>query len=314
MDFSALLSQIDKVTTKRTYDDDKVGYWKPTRDQKTGNGSARIRFLPNKDVSDFPFVRMWSHSFKNTDTNRWYIENSLSTINEIDYIAEVNRELWNTGLEDNKKIVSKQKRKLQYISNVLVISDPAHPENNGKVFKFSYGMKIFDKIVAAAKPSETDVDDEGVQLEPINAFDTLDGADFLLNIKIVADFPNYDSSKFTRPKALCNGNEKEIQKILDLCYDLNLEVAPDKFKSKADLEKKYKWVMGETTPAAGSGDKATNDELDKIAKMAADESKKPPVKEAAKEVQKEERKKPPMPTMAPSEDDDAAFFNSLLDE
>lgn len=306
MDFAALLSQIDKVTTKKTYDDERVGYWKPTRD-KTGNGSARIRFLPNKDVSDFPFVRMWSHSFKNKDNNRWYIENSLSTIGEQDYIGELNHELWNTGLDENKKIVQSRKRKLQYISNILVISDPGNPENNGKVFKFSYGTKIFDKIVAAAKPAPDDVDEDDNPILPVNAFDPEDGADFMLKIKTVENYPNYDDSRFTKKKALFGGDEDEIKTVLDQCYDLNLEIAPDKFKSKAELEKKFKWVMGESDSKGKSKDKEVEKELDSLAALAKEEPKK------LKEEPKVDKKKtPPVPTASLSDDDDAEFFNSLL--
>ena len=314
MDFSALLSQIDKVTTKKNYDDEKVGYWKPTRD-KTGNGSAKIRFLPNKDITDFPFVRMWSHSFKNEETGRWYIENSLSTIGEQDYIAELNHELWNTNLDENKEIVRKRKRKLHYISNILVISDTANPENNGKVFKFSYGTKIFDKIVAAAKPTEGELDEDNNPIVPVNAFDPEDGADFMLRIKTVEKFPNYDDSRFTKKKALFGGDEDEIKAVLDKCFDLNLEVAPDKFKTKEELEKKFKWVMGEDSKSK-SKDKTVDAELDSLANLAKSEPKK--AKKADDEAPKAEKAKadkpkPPMPT-ASSDDSDDAFFAGLLED
>lgn len=311
MDFSKLLGQLDQVTRK-TYDDsnESTGYWRLTKDA-AGNASATIRFLPNKDVGDFPFVRLWTHSFKNKigDKFRWYIENSLSTIGEMDYIATVNRELYNTGLEDNIKIAKGQKRKLNYISNILVVKDHAAPENEGKVFKFKYGQKIFDKILAAAKPSPTDLDENDEPILPMNAFSPTEGANFQLKQTIVADFPNYDSSRFIGAKALCGGDEDQIQAILDQCFDLNLEVAPDKFKSAEELEKKYRWVMGETVQKTKTqASKEVDAELDALQKIASDDTPK----------QTEKPKKPapviPSATDAGSEfDNDDDFFKSLIE-
>jgi hypothetical protein len=299
MDFSALLSKIDQVTTKKTYDDNSAEFWRLTKD-KAGNAAAVIHFLPNKQIDDFPFVRVWTHSFKNEENNRWYIENSLSTIGEQDYIGTLNSELWNTGLEENKEICRKQKRKLNYIANILVIKDLGNPSNNGKVFKYKFGAKIFEKIIGAAKP------DESLGETPINAFDTIGGAEFLLKQAQVAGFPNYDASKFNSAKPLFDGDEKKIQEVLDQCFDLNLEIAPEKFKSPEDLKKKYLWVMGlsESGAAKPKQSKEVDEELDMLTKMAA---------EPAKKV--EPKKAPPMPTMDASDDsDDDKFFASLLQD
>ena len=133
MSFEKLLSQIESVTAKKkTWEDDSANYWRPTKD-KAGNASAVIRFLPNKDQEDFPFVRLYTHSFKDPSTNRWYIENSLSTIGAQDYIGTVNHELWNSGTDENKELAKTRKRKLNYISNILIIKDTGNPENDGKV-------------------------------------------------------------------------------------------------------------------------------------------------------------------------------------
>jgi hypothetical protein len=308
MSFANLLSQIDKVTTKKTYDNDDAGYWKPARD-KAGNGSATIRFLPNKDIDDFPFVRLWSHSFKNPENGRWYIENSLSTIGQKDYISEVNSELWNTGLEENKAITRLQKRKLSYISNVLVIKDPANPENEGKVFKFKFGMKIFDKIVAAAKPdpaaAELDEDDNPIEQVPINAYSPEEGANFMLKITQVAGFPNYDSSSFSKQRALFNGDETKVAEVLEKCFDLNLEVSPDKFKTPEELKKKFLWATGQDDKSPKSvARKESEAELDSLAELAKAEPK----------VAKTTKKQPPMPESVPFDDaDDSAFFASLIE-
>ena len=161
--------------------------WKPTVD-KAGNGYAVIRFLPGKD-DNLPFVRYWDHGFKGP-TGQWYIENSLTTIGQKDPVSEYNSKLWNSGVESDKEIARKQKRKLQYFSNILVVSDPKHPENEGRVFLFRYGKKIFDKMMEAMQPA---FEDE----TPINPFDFWEGADFKLKIRNVEGYRNYDKSELS---------------------------------------------------------------------------------------------------------------------
>jgi hypothetical protein len=300
MDFSKLLQQIETVTTKKTYTDNSSEYWKPTKD-KAGNAAAVIRFLPNKDVEDIPFVRMFSHSFKHKVTGHWYIENSLSTINGQDYIGTVNQGLWNSGLEEDKELCRIQKRKLQYISNILVIKDLGNPENNGKVFKYKYGAKIFGKIHSAAK-GDADLGEAAV-----NAFDTELGADFLLKMQKANDQFNYDASKFNNARALFDGDEDKINAVLAQCADLNMEISPDKFKTEAELKDKYLWVTGAKksgVAAPKAQDQSVDDELLMLAKMANEEPKAPP---------KPAKKGPPMPVMTSEDDgDDTDFFASLV--
>lgn len=286
LDFSKLLNSIEKVS-KKTYDDDSANYWKPTKD-KTGNASALIRFLPSKNIDDVPFVRMFSHSFKDPSTNRWYFENSLTTIGEQDEISEQNKILWDTNDKDNQEIVKLRKRKLQYICNILVIKDGGNPEMNGKVMRYKFGQKIFDKIVAATKP------DELSEEEPVNPFDPNEGADFILKMVKANDQYNYDQSKFSKQKPLFGGDESEIQAVLDQCFDINEEIAPSKFKSKEELKKKFLWVTGQDKTATKPDD---SEEFDKLKEMA-----------------KVEPKKPPMPVQQEDDgDEDAAFFAGLID-
>jgi hypothetical protein len=298
LNFDNLLKQIESVTAKKTFDNSgSENYWRMTKD-KAGNASAVIRFLPSKNIDDVPFVRLYTHSFKDPTTNRWYIENSLSTIGQQDALGAMNSELWNTGKEENKELAKTRKRKLNFISNILVVKDSESPENEGKVFLFKYGQKIFNKIVAAAKP------EDGLDEDPINAFDPESGADFLLKQTIVAGFPNYDGSKFSSKKPIPGGS-KRIQEVLNQCYDINLEVAADKFKSPEELEKKLNWVLGLDKQVAAK--KATaadyDDELEELTKIAE--------APAAKKV----NKSPPMPTGTPLvDDDDEEFFKSLVDD
>jgi hypothetical protein len=301
MNFESLLSQIDSVTTKKkNYNEGSENYWRLTKD-KAGNGSAVIRFLPNKEIEEIPFVRLYTHSFKDPGTQRWYIENSLSTLGEQDYIADVNRELWNTGLEENKKIVSARGRKLNYISNILVIKDQENPENEGKVFKFKYGKKIFDKIVSAAKP------DEDLGEEAINVFDPEEGADFLLRMTIVANFPNYDTSKFSSRKPIAGG-KKRIDEVLSQCFRLEDEITPDKFKSKEELKKKFLWVTGAEAPKSSPA-ADYDQELDELTKIANTTEVK-----QTKVAEKTAKTKVVPPVVQAADEDDSAFFQSLIDD
>ena len=169
----ANLNPEDKEKNKSKYQDDR--FWKPELD-KTGNGFAVIRFLPAPEGEDLPWQRVWSHAFQ--DVGGWYIENSLTTLGQKDPVSEENTRLWNTGLDSDKEIARKRKRKLSYFSNILVVSDPKHPENEGKVFLFKFGKKIFDKITEAMQPA---FEDE----KPMNPFDFWKGANFKLKIRKV---------------------------------------------------------------------------------------------------------------------------------
>lgn len=306
LDFGKLLSQIDSVSSsKKTYEKDE-NLWKPTKD-KSGNAAAVIRFLPSKNVDDFPFVRIYKHNFKDDDTGHWYIENSLTTIGGQDLVSTVNKELWNTGIKENKDLASKRKRKLSYIANILVIKDLGNPENNGRVMRFSFGMKIWEKITGAAKP------EEALGEEPIAAFCPINGADFLLKMGFNESTQqyNYDASKFNTKKPLFNGDDDKIEEVLKQCFDIQAEIAPDKFKTEAELEDKFLWVTGQKK---NSGDKPVNkekqaqddadqEEMEQLTKLAATPAK--PVST---------RKAPPMPVDTGADDSDAAFFKSLISE
>lgn len=309
LDFTKLLGQIDSVA-KKTYSDD-VAYWKPTKDS-AGNATALIRFLPSKNIDDFPFVRLYSHSFQDPITKRWYFENSLTTIGQQDMISDVNKELWNSGIEENKKIAQHRKRKLSYIVNIYVIKDVGNPENDGKVFKYKFGPKIWDKIVNASKG------DVELGEEPILAFCPTNGADFLLKMQKANDQYNYDASKFNAKKPFMNGDDDAIGAILAQCFDIQLEVGPDKFKSADELAKKFLWVIGQDKPAT---DAAVNAEMDMLAKLATQTAPKTaPAKQVEQKVeedkpaeQKAAKKTPPMPAMEPSTDSDEDFFKSLME-
>ena len=229
-----LLGEVQKENApqeKKSYKDERL--WKPEVD-KSGNGYAVIRFLPAVEGEDMPWAKVWNHAFQGP-TGQWYIENSLTTLGQKDPVSEMNSAYWNTGIESDKEIARKQKRKLQYFSNIYVVSDSKHPENEGKVFLFRYGKKIFDKIMAAMQP---EFEDE----KAINPFDFWEGANFKLKIRKVAGYWNYDSSDFDSPKALFDNDEK-IEEVWKTQYALNEFTAATNFKSYEELKTRLDAVL-----------------------------------------------------------------------
>lgn len=243
-DFEKLQKQIDESTSNKGGGQD-TRYWSPTVD-KAGNGYAVIRFLPAPANEDTAFVRLFRHAFKGP-SGQWYIENSRTTLGngEKDPVGELNSRLWNETDDDNspqRKQARAQKRKLEYISNIYVIKDPGNPDNEGKVFLYKYGKKIWDKIQGAMYP---EFEDE----EGFNPFDMWEGADFKLKIRQVEGYRNYDKSEFDRPSALFNDDDK-LEAIWNKEYSLAEIVAVDKFKSYDELAKRLAQVLG--TPAQQS--------------------------------------------------------------
>jgi len=237
-------------------------YWKLTVDD-VGNGSAVIRFLPAPEGEEYPFVKMYSHAFKNEKTGKWYIENCRSTINEADPVMEINSELWNSGIEANKEIARKQKRNLKYISNILVIKDSKNPQNEGKVFLFAYGSKIFEMIEAALEPK---FDDE----VPVNPFDFWEGADFNLKAYNGSNKQrSYDKSGFTKPSALFDGDDEALEKLWKKQYSLQAEIAPDKFKSYDQLKTRLQAVQGATPARQVAEQRATEVEREFVEPRAS---------------------------------------------
>ena len=220
---------------KKSYTDERL--WKPELD-KSGNGYAVLRFLPAVHGEELPWAKVYSHAFQGP-TGQWYIENSLTTVGQKDPVSEYNTALWNTGAESDKEIARKQKRKLQYYSNVYVVTDPKHPENEGKVFLFRYGKKIYDKLLAAMQPEFQDE-------KPVNPFDPFSGANFKLKIRKVAGFWNYDTSDFESSSQLFE-DEAKIEAVCQKAYPLKEFTAADNFKSYDELKTRLDIVLSGKT-------------------------------------------------------------------
>lgn len=232
---SRLTEEINKIANpsqEARAGDDR--FWKPELD-KSGNGYAVIRFLPPPDGEDLPWVRIFNHGFQGP--GGWYIENSLTTIGKKDPISEYNTQLWNSGVEANKDLARKQKRRLTYIANILVVEDSKHPENEGKVFLYKFGKKIFDKINDLMNP---EFEDE----EPINPFDFWEGANFKLKIRKVEGFTNYDKSEFSSPSALFDGNDQQLEELWKTQFSLQEFLKPENFKSYDELKARLDKALG----------------------------------------------------------------------
>lgn len=223
--FDKLINDVQKLSTPQQGSQDDTRFWKPEVD-KAGNGYAIIRFLPAPNGEDTPYVRIWDHGFQGP--GGWYIQKSLTTLGQKDPVSEYNSQLWNSGIEANKELVRKYKRRLSFISNIYVVKDPAHPENEGKVFLFKYGKKIWDKIELAMNP---EFEDE----HKINPFDFWEGANFKLKIRNVEGYRNYDKSEF-EPAGPLMSDDEEMEKLWNQEHSLQAFLDPKEFKSYDELK------------------------------------------------------------------------------
>lgn len=230
----ALTNELNKFTSNTTENTKDDRFWQPGVD-KAGNGYAVVRFLPAPDGEDVPFVRVFSHAFKGP-TGSWYIENSLTTVGKTDPVGEYNTVLWNSGLDSDKQIARSQKRKLTFISNIYVVSDPANPENEGKVFLYKYGKRIFDKLNEAMNPQFADED-------AVNPFDLWSGANFKIKIRQVEGYRNYDRSEFASSEPLSN-DDSELEQIWKKEHSLKAFLDSSNFKSYDELKSRLNKVLG----------------------------------------------------------------------
>ena len=302
---SKLVKQVEKMNNAGGGGADER-LWKPEMD-KTGNGYAVIRFLPAPDGEELPWAKLYSHAFQGP--GGWYIENSLTTIGQKDPLGEYNRELWNSGRDEDKDTVRKQKRKLSYYANIYVVQDKANPQNEGKVFLYKFGKKIFDKIMEAMQP---EFEDE----TPINPFDFWTGANFKLKLKKVAGYWNYDSSEFDRPGPLLDDDDA-LEQIWKQQYSLEAETAPDKFKTYEQLENRLNMVLGKKSPAQRvqeteteydgyrQEDTSVEDELRRSAAKAQNTFNSPDINPPAPA---------PIASESQEEDDALAYFQKLASE
>lgn len=293
-DFSNITQAFEQIadpaaaSTKKSYVDER--FWKLDPD-KAGNATATIRFLPRVEGDELPWVRVFRHSFQG-QTGKWYIENSLTTFGEKDPVSELNTRLWNSGIESNKEIARKQKRRLSYTANILVIDDPKHPENNGKVFLFAFGKKIFDKIMDKARPT---FEDE----KPVNVFDLWEGANFKLRMRKVDGYANYDQSQFAEPSQLFDGDEEQLLEIVSKQTALSEFVDRSKFKTFEELSAKLADVLGEGDPVPSAAEIAEDDAFTATTEEVV-------VAKAPEPA--------PMPKVAKDDDDDMmSYFQQIAD-
>ena len=286
-----LVKEVEKTNSGSGSVDER--FWKPEMD-KGGTGYAVIRFLPAIDPDALPWVKVYDHGFQGP-TGKWYIENCRSTLGEPDPVVEYCNTLWN-GSEDDKNLARKLKRRLSYYANVLVIKDPGNPDNEGKVFIFKFGKKLFDKIKGKLQP---DFEDES----PVDVFNPWEGANFRLRIRKVEGWSNTDKSEFESPSPIADDDE-EILNILNQRHDLKFLTDPSRFKSYDELKAKFEMVMN-GQPSAG---------MKKAADMLLDDEEqeqelpKPRVKEVAEPKLTQKPKAP----FEDEDDEDLSFFKNLI--
>ena len=284
-----LVKEVEKMNSSPGSSDDR--FWKAELD-KTGVGSAVVRFLPAPDGEELPWVKVYSHAFQGP--GGWYIENSLTTTGGKDPVSDYNRTLWNSGNDADKDTVRKQKRKLSYYSNVYVVRDPLHPENEGRVFLFKYGKKIFDKVLEAMQP---EFDDE----TPINPFDFWQGANFKLKIVKKDGYWNYDKSEFDKVSPVLDDDDA-LEALWKKQYSLAAVTAPDQFKSYDDLKKRLDYVLGHKQPARRVDEEVVNEDNSRGSYSPDFNARREPVAAA------------PVASKSSDEDDALSYFQQLADE
>jgi len=297
--FDKLNSQLQSMSNQKMSKGDD-NYWKPEVD-KAGNGYAVLRFLPASEGEDMPFVRYWDHGFQGP--GGWYIENSLTTLGQDDPVSEYNSQLWNSGHDEDKEQARKQKRRLSYVANVYVVSDPANPSREGQVYLYKFGKKIFDKLNDAMNPQFADED-------PINPFDFWEGADFKLKIRQVEGYRNYDKSEFASPAPISNSegalSDEDMEAVWNKQHSLQEIVDPKNFKSYAELKAKLHKVLqldgGSHAPSTTAEDSNVGQEFQ------------PNFKERT--AQPAAQAEAPTPTLSTDdgEDDSLDFFKSLAED
>lgn len=267
----------NKEEGKKSYEDDR--FWKPTVD-KAGNGMATIRFLPSPEGEDMPWVQVFSHSIQGP-TGQWLIDNCLTTINQKCPVCEHNTVLWNSGIEANKEVVRKQKRKLQYIANIYIVKDPSNPENDGTVRLFKFGKKIFDKLNDLMNP---EFEDES----PVNPFDLWEGANFKLKIRKVEGYQNYDKSEFDKPSPLSKDDD-DLERIWKSEHKLGEFLDKTNFKSYDQIKERLNVVLG----IAGGAIAGTSSPVERVA---------------------QKNTAPVTKTAADDDDEDLSYFEKLAEE
>ena len=285
--FQKLTKELEKVSSgESNAKDDNL--WKPGMD-KSGNGYAVIRFLPAPNDEDLPWAKLFSHAFQGP--GGWYIENSLTTINKSDPVGDLNRQLWNSGSDRDKETARKQKRKLSYYSNIYVVQDPLHPENEGKVFLYKYGKKIHDKIVEAMQPAFADE-------TPINPFDFWKGANFKLKIRKLDGYWNYDKSEFDKVSTLGDFDDAELEAIYKSEHSLTAFTDAKNFKTYEELEKRMNTVLSAKKKVSPIPDEDLEDESEGRG----------PIPSVSATVE------PPAPRVDEEEEDVMSYFSRLAEE
>jgi hypothetical protein len=293
-----LREDINAANSKKKYEADPR-FWKPTQDS-AGNGYAVVRFLP--DPTGECWSKIYTHNFSWMDgsNKKYWIRNCINTFgfDQECPVCKKNGEFWNSAFEVDKALYGQRKRKLIFISNVLIVQDKAVPENEGKVFLYQYGVKIFDKLKRKIVPTEEDLADE--DFKEFNPFHPIEGANFKIKIKKQGDYPNYDDSCFSDPKPLFVGDEKKINAAVEACYGLAEFLAPEKFPTNEETVRTLGPILG-AQPVPEAEDKPAPEPKNEAAEEWPDTG--PTEEQTAGAVG--------LPSVGSIDEDDEAFFETI---
>ena len=298
-----LADEVKKNTSPQRGADER--FWKLIVDPKTGIGYAKLRFLPAPKDEDIPWAKLWSHGFQGP-AGSWFIENCPTTLDGRPCpVCKDNNRLWNSGVEHDKEVARSRKRKLTYISNILIIEDPSNPENNGKTFLYKYGKKIHDKVMELLEPQFPDQ-------QPANPFDLWEGCDFKLKAQKVAGYQNYDKAEFTDPSELFAGDDAQKEKTWEAEFSLSEFIKEDQFKNFEDLGKRFQRALG-----GDAEDRLTAGEVIERESQLPIPTPPPPAKtakaRATKSVAAPKPKEVVKVEVDEEEDDVKKFFASVID-
>jgi hypothetical protein len=203
------MSFLDKKTTNRD------GIYRPVpkdAKDKVKGYTATIRFLPNvlDDMTIGPSaIERYIHYVKLPDHDE--LNGYYDSQKQFGEKCPLNLFYWKLFNSKNQAEVERAeliKGSPKYYSYILVIEDKQHPELEGKILIFPYGIKIKEKINLERQGENT----TGVKC---NVFDPANGKDFRLIVKEIGNFPNYDSSSFREvsPLKYFNAETKKFQAI-----------------------------------------------------------------------------------------------------
>ncbi len=295
-------------------------FWRFTFDKATMKGSAIIRFLPDRPSDDaLPYVNYFSHWFNYHDGSQTlvYNQNCITSIGKQCPVCTKNRKYWKSPHPEDEKIARDRKRKSHFVSNILVIKDPANPDNEGKVFLWDFGPQLasyYKRAMFGPDKDDEDFDEEkDYSSELWYPQDFFEGANFLVKStkKKNSKFLTYTISKWADPSPIFEGlDEDEMEEKLDEIFKkvtpLDEWMEPDKFPSEDETRKKLACILGDDYEEPSTTD--DDDDIEDPEMGGDEEVDEEKVEEKPKVEKKKKEKKKKKEAMS-----DEDYIDSLVD-